>query len=640
MNRRTKHHTLTFVAALSIAAAAATTVSAQTSPIATTRMAVEQFEPLYNQHLNTLNVHGSELLGHLKLHGGLFFHYVNDPLVLVDEGNGSAEVSRFVADQLKAELTAAIGLFDWVELGIGLPLVLYQGGDDLGFVGRPGESVSGFALGDLRIIPKGRILKPDDFGGFGLAVALPMFVPTGDDDSFNADGAFRIRPTLIADWRHDIGFKVAANIGVMIRERRQVHNIVKDDSVDWGLGLEAPSGYDPLRFVASLHGSVQTRSDANPSQTGSDDNRFLASPMELDLGARYEPIPDVSITAGGGLGVVKSAGSPDFRLFLGAAYNQTGQDRDGDGIDDADDQCPEIPEDIDDFEDSDGCPDLDHDRDGIFNEVDTCVMEPEDKDGFEDLDGCPDPDNDHDKIDDYADKCPLDPEDHDGFEDVDGCPDNDNDHDKIDDVDDKCPAEPEDYDDFEDEDGCPEPDNDGDGIPDTDDQCPTQAEVFNEFEDEDGCPDGKEVKVQVRRGAIVILQKVHFATNKSVIKKRSYGVLEEVAKALVDNPQITLVQIEGHTDDRGRDAKNLTLSQSRAAAVKAFLTERSIEDARLTAKGYGETTPIESNKSKSGRAANRRVEFTILEVDGQPVDNGKGPVNANDQDQDQGGQSR
>jgi outer membrane protein OmpA-like peptidoglycan-associated protein len=77
----------------------------------------------------------------------------------------------------------------------------------------------------------------------------------------------------------------------------------------------------------------------------------------------------------------------------------------------------------DDFEDVDGCPDPDNDKDGILDADDKCPNEPEDKDGFEDEDGCPDPDNDKDGILDADDKCPNEPEDMDGYEDEDGCPD-------------------------------------------------------------------------------------------------------------------------------------------------------------------------------------------------------------------------
>jgi len=99
------------------------------------------------------------------------------------------------------------------------------------------------------------------------------------------------------------------------------------------------------------------------------------------------------------------------------------KDTDGDGIADATDKCPKEAEDKDDFEDDDGCPDLDNDKDGIADATDKCAKEPEDKDSFEDDDGCPDPDNDKDGVADASDKCADKPETRNGFEDDDGCPD-------------------------------------------------------------------------------------------------------------------------------------------------------------------------------------------------------------------------
>jgi hypothetical protein len=98
-------------------------------------------------------------------------------------------------------------------------------------------------------------------------------------------------------------------------------------------------------------------------------------------------------------------------------------DSDGDGVPDDVDQCPDVPEDKDGFQDEDGCPDYDNDNDGIYDLQDKCPNEPEDFDGFEDSDGCPDPDNDRDGIPDNVDKCPNTPEDIDGYQDDDGCPD-------------------------------------------------------------------------------------------------------------------------------------------------------------------------------------------------------------------------
>jgi outer membrane protein OmpA-like peptidoglycan-associated protein len=86
--------------------------------------------------------------------------------------------------------------------------------------------------------------------------------------------------------------------------------------------------------------------------------------------------------------------------------------------------------------------DKDTDGDHILDSKDQCILEPEDVDGYEDADGCPEPDNDNDGIPDAVDKCPMKPEDFDGFEDADGCPDPDNDKDTVLDVDDFCPNTP------------------------------------------------------------------------------------------------------------------------------------------------------------------------------------------------------
>lgn len=134
----------------------------------------------------------------------------------------------------------------------------------------------------------------------------------------------------------------------------------------------------------------------------------------------------------------------------------------------------------------------DHDGDGLPDAIDNCPDMVEDYDGFEDIDGCPDPDNDRDGISDMNDKCPNEPEDVDGMNDGDGCPEGntaDRDGDGVADMNDKCPDDPEDYDGFQDADGCPDMDNDADGILDVDDLCPNDPENRNGREDLDGCPE-------------------------------------------------------------------------------------------------------------------------------------------------------
>ncbi|MBN2497126.1 MAG: OmpA family protein [Deltaproteobacteria bacterium] len=283
-------------------------------------------------------------------------------------------------------------------------------------------------------------------------------------------------------------------------------------------------------------------------------------------------------------------------------------DSDGDGILDNVDKCPNDPEDKDGFQDEDGCPDFDNDQDGIPDVEDKCPNEP----GPPETQGCPVKDRDKDGIYDDVDKCPDEPEDKDGFQDEDGCPDLDNDQDGIPDATDKCPNEPEDKDEFQDEDGCPDPDNDGDGIADVEDKCPNEPGPPDSPQGK-GCPRKyKLVKINREKKRIEIKQKVYFQTAKWKILSRSYGLLRDVAQVLKDFPKMR-VSVEGHTDSQGSDSYNQGLSERRANAVREFLINQDIAPDRLRAIGFGESKPIASNRTARGREANRRVEFRIME---------------------------
>ncbi|GAB4115570.1 MAG: hypothetical protein OHK0013_49780 [Sandaracinaceae bacterium] len=246
----------------------------------------------------------------------------------------------------------------------------------------------------------------------------------------------------------------------------------------------------------------------------------------------------------------------------------------------------------------------DRDGDGITDDVDRCPDDPEDRDGYQDEDGCPEQeDTDGDGIQDDRDLCPIEPEDRDDYLDTDGCPEPDNDYDQIADDADQCDNEPEDRDGTSDSDGCPDPDNDRDGFPDVTDRCPNEPGV----EAEQGCPRVYQ-DVEVTSTGIVIRQQIFFEFNRAVIRPQSFPILDTVAQVLRDFPDIT-IEVQGHTDSRGNDAFNMRLSQSRADAVRQYLINQGIAAERLTARGYGETVPIESNLTNEGRAMNRRVEF-------------------------------
>ncbi len=306
------------------------------------------------------------------------------------------------------------------------------------------------------------------------------------------------------------------------------------------------------------------------------------------------------------------------------------KDGDGDGIADADDQCPTEPEDKDGDRDDDGCPEEDEvappppvyvppppepgdmDGDGVPDADDGCPDVPEDMDGFKDADGCPELDNDNDGVIDGMDACPMAAEDFDQFQDTDGCPDPDNDNDGIDDAADRCPNDAEDLDGDRDADGCPDQDADGDGVPDDSDACPDAAETMNDYLDTDGCPDEKPQRVEVTKQQIVIKEQILFATGKATIRVESYPVIDDVVMVLRDYPDIK-VRIEGHTDNVGNDATNLELSKARADSVFEYIIGKGIDARRLITEGFGETRPIDTNTTTEGKARNRRVEFHILQ---------------------------
>ena len=321
------------------------------------------------------------------------------------------------------------------------------------------------------------------------------------------------------------------------------------------------------------------------------------------------------LTFGAARGLVDSYSQAAWRIFMGITFHPKARDSDRDGIINDLDECPSDPEDRDGFEDQNGCPDTDNDQDGLLDLFDQCPNDPEDFNQFEDTDGCPDAERDVDRdgIADTRDDCPNEAEDFDRFNDGDGCPDLDNDQDGIQDKQDRCPNQPEDLDAFEDNDGCPDPDNDQDGIADVRDRCPKTPEDHDGDADQDGCPETSSTKVTDLGERLQIKGKVFFDLNKASIKAASYELLFEIARFLNERPDITLIEVQGHTDTQGSRVYNLDLSTRRAAAVKKFLVKEGlVESQRLKSKGYGSDKPLQQGQTSQIHAQNRRVEFVVL----------------------------
>jgi OOP family OmpA-OmpF porin len=217
-------------------------------------------------------------------------------------------------------------------------------------------------------------------------------------------------------------------------------------------------------------------------------------------------------------------------------------------------------------------------------------------------------DTDGDGLADERDRCPSEREVINQIDDDDGCPEIDSDNDGLLGTRDGCPEAAEDVDGFEDDNGCPDGDNDADGRPDVIDECPREAEALNGFKDEDGCPDEVPQEVAQFTGTI---DGIYFGRASARILSKSRPVLNRAVEVLKNNPSVR-IEIGGHTSSEGDHKQNLALSRKRADAVKWYLVDKGIADARITTAGYGPDRPLADNGTPEGRARNRRIEFVLL----------------------------
>lgn len=551
-------------------------------------------------------------LGHMDLGAQLHIDYANDPLVFeTDLGNSDSESTQVVSNELTAQVGLAFGLFDRLVIFAGLPVVLWMDGEDATGLGVPGADGSG--LGDVYLGARLRLLGERD-DSFALGLQVTGTFPTGGG-AYRGDNFLSIHPELLAEIRADI-LRITLNVGARFRENQVFQSGAGDTQVEIGDQLTFGLGVSVPLYGTHLEPGT-TRVDLHVQAWGSTAlNNFFdreETPFEALGGLKLHHSSGFVAGASGGTGLNRGFGSPDFRAIATFGWAPPGEatvvpsdpdvDTDGDGLMDNVDECPTEPEDVDSFEDENGCPDVDNDNDGILDADDQCPMDPEDMDTFEDENGCPDPDNDEDGILDTADECPMQPEDFDQFEDENGCPDPDNDGDGVMDGADNCPLEAG----VVANNGCPDADRDGDTVVDRLDNCPDEAGTV----ENQGCRARQQVVI--RDGQLEILDKVYFRTNSDRILSRSNRLLNNVAQVINNHPEITLIRVEGHTDDRGDDDYNMDLSRRRAQSVVAYLVRKDVAEGRLRAAGFGETNAIETNDTREGRAANRRVEFNLGE---------------------------
>lgn len=524
-----------------------------------------------------LGVEWADVRGDLDLDLGLWFGYANDPVNVYRMSDGD-RVGSLVANRIGGDLVGALRVRNRFELGVAAPIIVSQSDDLGGLMTSPGE-LSGFGLGDLRLTPKLTVVRQGR-SPVSIAVLLGVTLPTSTSDDYGGDDGVTVSPALALSRGRAVGLRLAVSAGYRLRPAAQALNLVVDDEVFGQFGA-AYRMQNTLEFDGSFDVA-----------TGADDilGAFNRNHAEARLGANYDISRRVRMFGALGAGIAEGFGTPDWRALLGLRLATGGGSAAQPAL------LPMRP--------------IDSDGDGILDPDDRCISEPETRNDFEDLDGCPDnPDPDGDKLIGAADACPTQPEDMDGFEDGDGCPDVDNDKDGVLDSEDACREQPG----LIAMRGCPDPDRDGDGVADRIDNCPDEAGVA----ENQGCVAKQRVKIV--EGKIEILDIVYFSLNRAQIEKRSNSLLDEVARVLTAHPEILQIRVEGHTDDKGNDAYNKSLSQRRASAVRDYLIKRGVAADRLQAMGFGEERPKADNTTKEGRASNRRVEFTILGSDGVEV---------------------
>ncbi len=191
------------------------------------------------------------------------------------------------------------------------------------------------------------------------------------------------------------------------------------------------------------------------------------------------------------------------------------------------------------------------------------------------------------------------------------CPALDDDGDGIPNGADKCPLEKG----IAELAGCPALDADGDGVPDYLDNCPNEPGPASN----QGCPAKKKQLVIITRRKLEVKEKMFFVSGKAAIDPRSRNLLLQIAAVLRAHAELPPLLIEGHTDNVGKPGVNRKLSQARADAVRLFLIEQGIDQGRVGAAGFGPDRPMASNRTPSGRASNRRVEFRL---DGPELETG------------------
>jgi OmpA-OmpF porin, OOP family len=549
-----------------------------------------------------------DLRGHKRVAaGGVIGTWAYKPLVAYD-ANGN-ETGALVEHQVFIHPGASVVLWSRLRAAVSMPIAAYQTGDAVEARGVDYKAPRS-AFGDLRLAADVRVFgKHGDpvTGALGAAV----YLPTGSRQNYTSDGTVRLLPraTVAGDVSY---FTYSARLGFAYRpltERFERNPLGSELTAAVAAGVRLANGN--LVVGPELFGSSIV-----------DERSFLkrrGTPIEALIGAHYT-YSDFRFGGGVGRGITRGWGTPSFRAFLSAEWTPGyDDDTDRDGIANVDDACPSTHGVRTSDPRTNGCPlavapspaPVDRDGDGVVDTEDACP----DLAGVRSADartnGCP-PDRDGDGVLDAVDACPDVPGPKSDDPKKNGCL-ADRDGDGIADEKDACPDVPGAASSDPTAHGCP-PDRDGDGIHDKEDACPDVPGPADTDPKRNGCP-----LARIEGGEIKIVEQIRFKLDSAEILPDSDAILVALAMTLKAHPEIAKLQIQGHTDNRGRAAHNHELSYKRALAVQNWLVRYGIERSRLESKGFGPNRPIESNGTEEGRQNNRRVEFHITEKSGSNV---------------------
>lgn len=367
-------------------------------------------------------------LGHLRFGAQIHLDYGSKPLVWESVPGDASSSRTIVGHQLNGTVGLSYGLWNRLVLYAGLPVVLSMGGDraSAAALGIAGPDDPG--LGDASFGGRVRLLgAPQDVAALALqaTLLLPTSGATGDH-YYRGERQAAFRPELIGELRPGAGSRIVLNAGAVVRkEETSTSGWDLRNELTFGLGLaipvwqkEAQEGTN-LALAAQIYGATAFSKFFEREQT----------PLEAIFGAKFSHENGLRLGLAAGPGLSRGLGTPDFRAVFTVGYALPAAKQD----EPLPASKPEEPQ----QEPSEPKPLTDTDGDGVPDSLDRCSGELEDVDGFQDEDGCPDPDNDGDGVLDVSDDCPLVP----GSAAHRGCPEPDRDGDGIADSRDACPDE-------------------------------------------------------------------------------------------------------------------------------------------------------------------------------------------------------